>query len=113
MKRKVVFEHDIDPDMSWLEQWNTPTTYRGNEVIIDGRKLPFDEYMRTVGNPDNHTMLCMLVYELPEDADDWVLVDSLGSIDFVDDSEQIGTFYRLQDIKNEYQRELAKGAGLL
>lgn len=116
VRRKVVFEVEREPDFSWLEQWNTPDTYRGNEVIRDGRKLSFADYMRTVGNPDYHEMLCMVVYELAEDADDWEVVDSLGNIDFIADGDDYGTgtFYRVSAIPAAwaYLRELATEAGL-
>jgi hypothetical protein len=117
MKRtKVVFEHDSDPDFSWLEQdhYNprhssyTPV-YRTKEDM-DAERNPIDgDYYR---DPQNHVALCMLVYEMDEDNEDWVLVDSLGSIDFMADEDNwtTGTFYRLDAIPErcDYQRELAK-----
>lgn len=116
-KRKVVFEHDIDPDFSWLEQSHyDPSSpdydpvYR-NRADMRAKRNPIADY----ANPDNHVALCMLVYEMGPGDDDWKVVDSLSSIDFLADSDdwQTGTFYRLRDIKpRSYLRSLAKDAGL-
>jgi hypothetical protein len=114
VQRKIVFDHDPEPDFSWLEQWNTPATYKGNEVIVNRKPLPFDEYMRTYGNPEYHVMLCMLVYELGPDADDWEIVDSLCGIDMLAHADDwaTGTFYDLKHIPKGYLRTLAKEAGI-
>src|SRR5882672_9784268 len=100
---KVIFDLEPDPDMSWLDQWNTPATYKGNEVYVNGQPVPWTDYRRYWGDPDRHRMLIMLTYELKDDDDDWQLVDSLGNIDFMDDdNSEIGTFYRLADISHPY-----------
>ena len=114
-RRKFVFDHDPEPDFSWLDQWNTPETYKGNEVIIDGKPLPFADYMRTVGDPDNHVMLTMLVFELGPDDEDWQIVDSLCGIDFLanEDNWVTGTFYHVKDLPMGYMQTLAREAGLV
>lgn len=114
IRRKIVFDHDSYPDFSWLDQWNTRETYKGNEVLINGFPLSFEEYMRTVGDPDYHVMLDMRVYEIGPDDEDWRLVDSLGGIDFFANGNDwaTGAFYRVSALPEGYQRELAREAGL-
>lgn len=76
-------------------------------------KVSYADYRAYYGNPSRHRYLVMVVYTLGPDDDDWQLTDSLGNIDFMDDDDaEIGTFYRLDRIRNAYQRDLAQGAGL-
>ncbi len=132
---RVVWEYDPYPNMSYLEQWDTPEKYKGNEVIRDGRELPFDEYIEREGNPEYHTNLQCTVYidcprcagegTAPESADSpySVLCElckgdgsaigaSCGSIDFyVTDSYNLGIWYDhpnngFADYQNEMSRDL-------
>ena len=115
---KVVFEHDQDADFSWLEQDmydpNHPSyepCYKSKEDMEAGKE-PFDgEWYR---NPDNHVALQMVVYRMDDQSDDWVVIDSLGSIDFLADSDDwmTGTFYKVEQIPAgcEYMRELFQNA---
>jgi hypothetical protein len=116
-RRKIVFEHDQEPDFSWLEQdmYNPKhpsyePTYRTDEDMKAGREMNPEWYR----NPENHVALSMLVYEMTDEDNDWRVVDSLGNIDFFADSDEwkTGTFYRLSDVPEGYLRELAEEAGL-
>lgn len=118
-RRKVVFAHDIDPDFSWLDQDCYNPSSKDHDPIYpskedaDAKRNAYDgDWYR---DPDNHVALSMLVYEMTEDADDWQVVDSLGSIDFLANGDDwtTGTFYRLRDLARfPYLHELAKDAGL-
>jgi hypothetical protein len=113
---KVVFEYDNDPDFSWLEQDhynpNHPDyspVWRTKEDMEAGRNPIDGEWYR---NPENHVALSMLVFTMEENDEDWQLVDSLGGIDFLADSDewQTGTLYSLDAIPEGYLRELASEA---
>lgn len=113
-RRKVVFEHDSDPDFSWLEQdcFKSEPTYR-TRADMKAKRNPISA--EWYANPDNHVALSMLVYELTPDAEDWTLVDSLGNIDFFADGNdwKTGTFYHLRELNGcPYLKSLAKDAKL-
>lgn len=114
---KIVFEHDEDPDFSWLEQSSYDPSkpdydpiYPTKEDADAGRNAYAPEWYR---NPENHVALCMSVYKMTDDDEDWQLADSLGGIDFLVDSDewQTGTFYHYRHLSG-YLQELAKEAGL-
>lgn len=110
----IVIEHDEDPDMSWLEQdhYNPrhpsyDPIYRTKEDMDAGRAPMDGDWYR---NPENHVALEMVAY----DEDDGV-IDSLGGIDFLADSDdwRTGTFVKLSTLaKCPYLQELAKEMGL-
>jgi len=115
---KIVFDHDQEPDFSWLEQDhynpNHPSydpAYR-SKAEMDAGCPPIDgNWYR---DPENHVALAMVVYAFDDTADDWDVIDSLGGIDFLADSDDwtTGTFYRVEDIpaRCAYLRELATDA---
>lgn len=119
-RRKIVFDHDRDPDFSWLEQSmydpSSPDyspTYR-TAADMKAKRNPMDgEWYR---NPDNHVALAMVVYEMSAGDSDWRVVDSLCSIDFLADGRDwtTGTFYAISEIPKacRYQRTLAREAKL-
>lgn len=119
IRRKVVIDHDEHPDFSWLEQDHYNPSHPDYQPIyrtaadMRAKRRPLDgEWYR---NPDNHVALCMRVYELRHDADDWECVDSLGGIDFLRDSNdwRTGVFYSLQELKGcPYLKMLAREAKL-
>jgi hypothetical protein len=134
---KVVIDHDDDPDFSWLEQehynpsspnydpiWPTAETLaewkrlkdvEHDDDAADAYRLKHAYDGNWYRNPANHVALCMVTYRLDDEDDDWKPVDSLGSIDFLQDSDdwQTGTFYTLAALaKSPYLQELAKDAGL-
>lgn len=115
---KAVFEHDSESDFSWLEQdiFNPSKPgyepiYRSQEDMEAGREPIDGEWYR---DPANHVALHMMVYRLAEDAEDWEPIDSLGNIDFLEDSDDwcTGTFYSPADLPERcgYQRELFEQA---
>jgi hypothetical protein len=109
--RRVTFDYDPDPDLSWLEQWTTPETYRGNECRDEeGHFLTFEEYRKTVGNPEHHVTLMAICEEECPDCGAWKVVDSLHNIDFLaDDDFRTGTFTAGNlDRLSGYQREIAE-----
>lgn len=137
VRRKVVIEHDPDPDFSWLDQWDTPEKYAKDGIVIAcpdhpyaqvrGRKRPicrqcrrharpmsWSTYRETIGDPERHVSLMMLTYELGPADEDWRLVDSLGNIDFFEQSAdwQTGTFYALNQLPAGDLRDLARDAKL-
>ena len=115
---RVTFEHDHDADMSWLEQdhynpshpsyspvYRTAADMRRKRKPIDGN------WYR---NPSNHVALQMTV-ERCCNLGEWHVVDNLGGIDFLSDSDDwaTGTFYALKYLpKRSYLRTLAREAGL-
>jgi hypothetical protein len=84
MMLRVVWSYEDSPDLSWLEQWNTPEKYKGNEVCIDGKPVPFEEYMQFWGDPNRHVMLLALVQRVCPTCGQWETIDSLGNVDFMD-----------------------------
>ena len=118
---RVTFYHDPDPDFSWLEQdfykpghKDYSPMYR-TAADMRAKRNPIEDYT----NPDNHVALCMLVEKLGPKDDDWQVLDSLGGIDFLADSDDwtIGTFYSLKALKlspkcRSYLRQLAREAGM-
>ena len=83
---RVIWEYDDDPDLSWLEQWNTPETYKGNEVQegCHGIPMPFDEYMATYGNPERHVTLVCRVERRCETCGAWETIEAVCGFDFMD-----------------------------
>ena len=47
---RVRWEFDDAPDLSHLEQWDTPQKYKGNEVMKDGK--PMESFRYYKGAPD-------------------------------------------------------------
>lgn len=90
---RVKFDIDPDGDLSYLDQWDTPEKYRGNEVLRDGKPIPFEEYIQHEGNPDKHICLDMLVERKCPECGSWEMLDACGSIDFMEcDAYAIGEF---------------------
>lgn len=90
-RKKIVFDYDSDPDLSWLDQ----DCFKGEDKT-------------------NHVALQMLVFEMNENDVDWQVTDSLCNIDFLADKDdwKTGTFYRASDLPEGYQRQLAIEAGI-
>ena len=107
--KRVKWVYDEDPDLSDLEQWNTPETYQGYEVYEDGEPLSFKNYMQTYGNPERHVVLgCVIERECPH-CGKWSGVESLWGIDFMDwQPWEIGT-YQVDEIDtlNDYQQAVS------
>lgn len=118
-EQRIVIEYDDCPDMSWLEQWDTPEKYKGNEVLDeDGNPMSFEEYMQGPGNKANHVMLCMLVEQKCKACGKWEVVESLSGIDFLEYQNDwtTGTFtpeeaVRLKGYLGECAGELLSEAG--
>jgi hypothetical protein len=92
---RVKIEHDEYPDLSWLEQWNTPEKYSMCPAINDdGSLMSFEDYMQGPGNKNNHVTLCMLVEKACSECGSWSVVESLSGIDLMAHSDfwQTGTF---------------------
>ena len=116
---KIVIEYDPEPDFSWLEQdqYNPASLeydpFYPSKADMDAKRNAYNgDWDR---NPDNHVALCLLVFVIGPDDDDWQIIDSLGNIDFLVSSDRdwtTGTFYCVDDIPNEcvYLRELASDA---
>ena len=51
---RVRWVYDEDPDLSHLEQWDTPAKYKDSPYMHKGEKVPFTCYINTYGNPDNY-----------------------------------------------------------
>lgn len=119
MSRFIVFDHDPEPDFSWLEQDHlkpghkdySPCYRTGADMRAKRNPVDPDWYR----DPENHVALCMLVYEQQTAGPDQV-VNSLGNIDFIEpwNDWTTGTFYFVNDIPKRcrYQRSLARDAGL-
>jgi hypothetical protein len=110
----VVIEHDTDADFSWLEQSmydpassDYEPTWRTKADMDAGREPLDPEWYR---DPDNHVALCMVAYD-----DEGNVLDSLGGIDFLADSDdwKTGTFGSLRALKGcPDLQELAHEMGL-
>jgi hypothetical protein len=118
--RYVVFEHDPDPDFSWLEQDHLKPGHPEYSPIyltrtdMRAKRNPIDPTWYT--NPDNHVALSMLVYETCGTCGEPRIVDSIGGIDFLADSDEwtIGRFNTITEIPKRcrYLRSLAREAKL-
>lgn len=107
--RRIRFDYDPEPDLSWLDQWNTPKTYRGNEVVVDGKKLPFAAYMQTYGDPNNYENLMAICEQQCPCCGAWEIVDSLGGIAmYIDDAWDVGTYTDPRELASDYQRQIAE-----
>lgn len=81
----VQWDYDYDPDLSWLDQWDEPEAYAGNEWLRDdGSVMPFEEYIDGPGDPDNHTTLEASAWTGCPKCRKLMRWDSLGNIDFLD-----------------------------
>ena len=108
-----VIQPETEPDLSWLEQWATPESYAGNEVLEDGRPVPFEDYVLTWGNPERHVTLQLFTERQCSQCGSWEVVDACGNIDYVDwlDHPEPGTYTSLDEIEDEHMRDLMR-AGL-
>lgn len=106
-------EYNGDCDAPLLE-------WEGNEkggqckADKDSPTLPFDEYKRTYGDPNNYVFLYAVVESRCEHCGEWGLKDSLGGIDFYEhgsDPWETGTFTEAEvDAMPEgYLRETLQG----
>lgn len=118
-RRKVIIEHDSNPDFSWLDQDHYDPRHPSYDPVYPSRadmrakRNAYDgDWYR---NPDNHVALCMVTYEFGPRDTEWRVIDSLGGIDFLVNSDdwETGTFYTLKSMKpRSYLRSLAKESGL-
>lgn len=117
---RIVFEYETEPDFSWLEQSHYQPGSPDYEPVyrtradMRAKRNPIEDY----ANPDKHVALCMLVYRECPDCGEEKLVDSLGNIDFLQDSDDwtTGSFRSLREMRHlprgSYLRALAREAGL-
>lgn len=114
--RVIRFEHDDYPDFSWLEQDHYNPRHPSYDPVYHSRadmkagRNPIDgDWYR---NPANHVALSMVVFD--DSTGD--IIDSLGGIDFLEESDDWGTglFHYVSDIPKQwrYLRSLARDAGL-
>lgn len=103
-------EYDEFPDLSWLEQWDTPEKYEGNEILEDGSPVPFEQYAATWGDPDRHVVLALLCEEKCPHCSTWDVIDSLGGIDYLDwlDYPATGVYESPEDCDDEHMRSLMR-----
>lgn len=86
----------------------SPEVYARSPVLVGQDAMPYAEYCRTVGNPDNHVMLGMVLDVMRPEDDDWTAGASLWGIDFMmDEAPDLGTWYRLEDVPAGYARDVA------
>lgn len=60
-----------------------------------GKRVPYEEYVRYYGNPDRHVMLGIRVQRQCSECGSWKDAESLWGIDFMDDdsdADRTGTF---------------------
>lgn len=107
--RRFQVVYDEDPDLSYLEQWDTPEKYKGNEMLDPtiGEVIPFEEYIQTYGNPDKHVVLMMIAEEKCESCGEWSVTDTLGGIDFMEWCVPDTGVFTLEEIDNPYLKVLA------
>lgn len=110
-ERRIVIEHDADPDFSWLEQ----DIYDPAHPDFGGAVYPTEADMHAKKNaydpdwyrdPANHVAYCILIQELC-DKGEWHTVDSLGNVDMLADSPDLtGTYSSPDQIADEGIREM-------
>ena len=108
---RVVWDSEQDVDLSHLEQWDTPEKYEGNEVFVDGRKVPFNEYMKFWGDPNRHVVLQAGVDMRCTECGEWTVVCNVGNVDFMDtDPWDVGAVYaeRIAGAFSDYQLEVSR-----
>ena len=158
---RIRWEPEDEPDLSYLEQWDTPEKYYGGEptcphgsplkyasghtwesdgcaaceypdegeggiyrteydgsdsemggVCLDGdRRVPFDEYMQTYGDPAYHEVLCAIVESRCGECSKWESRDSLGNVDFLVSGWQVMGAFSEEEIprmRDEYQRDTSR-----
>lgn len=117
--RRVTFDHDTDPDFSWLEQDHykpghpdySPIYRTAADMRAKRNAMPAEWYT----DPANHITLSMLVEEECPACGEWKVVYSLGGIDFLADSDdwRTGQFTNVAQLKGcRYLQSLARDAGI-
>lgn len=108
LEKRLRLEPDPWPDLSHLEQWDTPKKYKGNEILEDGKPVPFEEYISTWGDPDNYAVFVVVAEVRCPTCGDWTVTDSLGGVDFYTPQSwpDEGPLYSLDEITDPYLREL-------
>ena len=113
------------PDLSYLEQWDSPEKYYGgapdcpecgcemdyekNDTWLCDECGRDEEYTKYWGNYNCHVVLDAVVEEKCDHCGSWVMKDSLGSIDFMEDDDwETGIFMdgELEGLKG-YQLDVA------
>lgn len=79
---RVRWVYDEDPDLSYLEQWDTPAKYKEAPYMHRGEPVPFTCYINTYGNPDNYEVMGCILEERCDHCGQWDSVGSLWGIDF-------------------------------
>lgn len=111
VKLRVVWDFEFDIAMEHYDQWNTPEKYAGNEVYVDGKPVPFEEYMEFWGNPDRRVVLSAGVDQLCQKCGEWTIRTSLGNIDFMDTDSVFTGSVAAEDLTGElsdYQLEVSR-----
>lgn len=106
----IVCERDPDPDMSWLAQ----AIYDPASPEYDGPIYPTEADAKAgtnaydpdwYRNPDNHAPITVEVFRANDETGELESVGILGSVDYLDGKERIGTWY-VRDGKPERPRGL-------
>ncbi len=108
---RIEIDNDPDPDLSWLDQdcYKSGTKDFEHTYRTSTDSEPIDPYWYR--DKRNHVTLMMVAYD-----EDNNVVDSLGGIDFLIDSDEykFGTIRRLSQLDGfNYLRELAQEMGMV
>jgi hypothetical protein len=88
---RIRFEYD---DLASFEECNgearplTEEEYADAQYMKDGVPVPYAEYLDYYGNPDRHVYMRAVLESKCVCCGSWSVVDSLHSIDFMDDSPE-------------------------
>jgi hypothetical protein len=81
--RRVRFVVDDEYVFDKDEYPQTPEDYEGVEFCKDGQPIPFDEYIRTIGNLDNHRAFWCEYQTRCTCCNHWHKVDIIGILDMM------------------------------
>ena len=100
--RRITFDYDPEPSLDGSDGKPLPESrehYEANPFIDHGpdrnriflpsRKIPYEEYLTTYGDPDRHVVLTAVVEHQCRACQEWHVTGSLHDIDFMDNSPEV------------------------
>lgn len=66
----------------------TPERYKGHEYQKDGANVPYDEYVKYLGNPDRHVVFGVIREDKCPCCESWVRGGSIWGVDCMDNDPE-------------------------